>query len=80
MLVQGVLDYAIYMISPEGIVTNWNSGAARIKGYAASEVVGSHFSRFYTQRDRDLGLPVKGKRDLNHTAGHASAGMAERIG
>jgi len=58
MLVQGVLDYAIYMISPEGIVTNWNSGAHRIKGYEAHDIVGQHFSRFYTPEDRASGLPA----------------------
>ena len=58
MLVQGVLDYAIYMISPEGIVTNWNSGAHRIKGYDAAEIVGQHFSRFYTAEERALNMPA----------------------
>jgi PAS domain S-box-containing protein len=59
LLVQGVTDYAIYMLDPEGRVTNWNAGAARIKGYAEAEIVGSHFSRFYTQEDRDAGVPVR---------------------
>jgi PAS domain S-box-containing protein len=57
LLVQGVSDYAIYMLSPEGVVTNWNDGAQRIKGYAEQEVVGSHFSRFYTDTDRIRGIP-----------------------
>jgi PAS domain S-box-containing protein len=51
-LVEGVTDYAIYMLSPEGIVTNWNSGAQRIKGYLADEVIGTHFSRFMRDEDR----------------------------
>jgi PAS domain S-box-containing protein len=55
-LVEGVTDYAIYMLSPEGIVTNWNSGAQRIKGYAADEVIGTHFSRFMREEDREAGL------------------------
>jgi PAS domain S-box-containing protein len=59
LLVQGVTDYAIYMLSPEGLITNWNSGAARIKGYTEGEVIGSHFSRFYTEADRLAGLPGK---------------------
>lgn len=59
LLVQGVTDYAIYMLSPEGIVTNWNAGAERIKGYQAAEVVGTHFSRFYTEADRLAGLPAR---------------------
>jgi len=57
LLVQGVTDYALYMLSPEGIVTNWNSGAERIKGYAEAEIVGSHFSRFYTPEEDAAGVP-----------------------
>jgi PAS domain S-box-containing protein len=59
MLVQGVTDYAIYMLSPEGIITNWNGGAQRIKGFAQEEVVGTHFSRFYAEEDRLNGLPER---------------------
>ena len=51
LLVQGVTDYAIYMLDPEGRVTSWNAGAERIKGYAPSEIIGEHFSRFYTPED-----------------------------
>jgi len=57
MLVQGVRDYAIYMLDTEGRVTNWNSGAQGIKGYTAEEIVGQHFSRFYTDEDRARGEP-----------------------
>lgn len=57
LLVQSVTDYAIYMISPDGIVTNWNSGAERIKGYAPAEIIGSHFSRFYSSEDAAAGEP-----------------------
>ncbi|MBN3851355.1 PAS domain S-box protein [Paraburkholderia sp. Ac-20342] len=60
LLVQGVTDYAIFMLSPEGLVTNWNLGAARIKGYEASEVVGTHFRRFYTAEDIARKLPQRG--------------------
>jgi PAS domain S-box-containing protein len=56
-LVQGVTDYAIYMLDPRGIVTNWNSGAERIKGYTPEEIVGQHFSTFYTEQDRARHLP-----------------------
>lgn len=59
LLVQGVTDYAIFMLSPDGVVTNWNSGAARIKGYTEAEIVGQHFSRFYTEEDRAAGVPVR---------------------
>jgi PAS domain S-box-containing protein len=59
LLVQGVTDYALYMLSPEGVVTNWNSGAERIKGYSQDEIVGNHFSHFYTEEDRAAGVPVR---------------------
>ena len=58
LLVQGVTDYAIYMLSPTGEVTNWNAGAERIKGYSLEEILGSHFSRFYTETDRAQDLPA----------------------
>jgi PAS domain S-box-containing protein len=58
-LVQGVTDYAIYMLDPAGNITNWNSGAERIKGYEAGEIIGQHFSRFYTEQDRGDGVPQK---------------------
>ncbi|MGH1588688.1 ATP-binding protein [Methylobacterium phyllosphaerae] len=47
------------MLNPDGVVTNWNSGAARIKGYTEAEIVGQHFSRFYTDEDRAAGVPVR---------------------
>src|SRR4051794_3060315 len=56
-LVQSVVDYAIFMLDPEGHVSSWNPGAERIKGYPAEEIIGEHFSRFYTPEDRDAGLP-----------------------
>jgi PAS domain S-box-containing protein len=59
LLVQGVTDYAIYMLSPDGEVTNWNAGAERIKGYTEVEVVGSHFSRFYTDEEQAIGMPAR---------------------
>jgi PAS domain S-box-containing protein len=57
LLVDQVVDYAIFMLTPEGIVATWNAGARRIKGYAADEIIGQHFSRFYTEEDRASGLP-----------------------
>jgi PAS domain S-box-containing protein len=57
LLVEGVSDYAIYLLSPEGIVTSWNLGARRIKGYEASEVIGHHFSRFYDAEGIRAGKP-----------------------
>jgi PAS domain S-box-containing protein len=58
-LVQGVKDYALYMLDPDGRVSNWNSGAEAIKGYKAEEIVGQHFSRFYTEEDRARGEPQR---------------------
>ncbi|MGF6273244.1 PAS domain S-box-containing protein [Massilia sp. UYP11] len=59
LLVQGVTDYAIYMLTPEGVVSNWNLGAERIKGYSHDDIVGHHFSLFYTDEDRLRGLPAR---------------------
>ncbi|WP_206245808.1 hybrid sensor histidine kinase/response regulator [Novosphingobium terrae] len=59
MLVQSVTDYAIYMLDPDGIVTSWNAGAERFKGYTPDEIIGQHFSRFYGEEDRDSGLPQR---------------------
>src|SRR3954465_3098539 len=57
MLVESITDYAIYMLDPEGRITNWNAGAQRFKGYTPEEIVGQHFSRFYTEEDRQAELP-----------------------
>jgi PAS domain S-box-containing protein len=59
LLVEGVIDYAIYMLDPNGIISNWNAGAKRIKGYNADEVVGQHFQMFYSPEDREAGLPAR---------------------
>ena len=59
LLVGSIVDYAIYMLDPDGVISNWNAGAERIKGYQAEEVVGRHFSCFYTPEDRATGLPAK---------------------
>lgn len=59
LLVDAITDYAIYMLDPDGIVTNWNAGAQRFKGYAAEEIIGQHFSRFYSPEDRSDGLPAR---------------------
>jgi PAS domain S-box-containing protein len=57
ILLHGVKDYAIYLIDPKGYVASWNAGAQRFKGYAAEEIIGQHFSRFYTQEDIEAGEP-----------------------
>jgi len=65
LLVEAISDYAIYMLDREGNVANWNAGAQRFKGYSASEIVGSNFSRFYTAEDRASGIP---QRNLQRAA------------
>lgn len=60
LLIQSVTDYAIYMLDAEGYVRSWNSGGRRIKGYSDSEIIGQHFSRFYTAEDIANGLPDAG--------------------
>jgi PAS domain S-box-containing protein len=62
LMVESVTDYAIVMLDPEGRVVSWNSGAQRIKGYSAEEIVGQHFSRFYPLEDIERGAP---QRDLD---------------
>jgi PAS domain S-box-containing protein len=57
LLVQGVSDYAIVMLDPEGYVRSWNIGAERINGYRSEEAIGLHFSVFYPEGDRARGLP-----------------------
>src|ERR1051326_7141358 len=59
LLVQSIVDYAIYMLDPKGFVTSWNAGAERIKGFQTEEIVGQHFSKFYTEEDREAGWPKK---------------------
>jgi PAS domain S-box-containing protein len=59
LFVQRVTDYAIFMMDPEGFITEWNAGAERIKGYGAAEVIGKHFSQFYTAEDRADGVPTR---------------------
>jgi PAS domain S-box-containing protein len=62
LLVESITDYAIYMIDPEGRVTTWNSGAERIKGYRADEIIGEPYSRFFTEEDRQAGIPERNLR------------------
>ena len=58
-LVDAVVDYAIFQLDPNGIVATWNSGAQRIKGYSAADIIGHHFSTFYTEEDRAAGVPAR---------------------
>lgn len=62
LLVQSVVDYAIYLLDPDGYICNWNAGGRLIKGYDDKEIIGQHFSRFYVQTDQDAGEPAYGLR------------------
>jgi PAS domain S-box-containing protein len=59
LLVDAITDYAIYMLSPQGHVATWNVGAQRLKGYSQEEIIGRHFSNFYTEEDRAAGEPER---------------------
>jgi PAS domain S-box-containing protein len=59
LLVEGVVDYAIFMLDPDGRVVSWNPGAERIKGYSAGEIIGQHFSRFYPLEDVQADKPAR---------------------
>lgn len=74
LLVREVVDYAIYMLDPGGRVVTWNTGAARIKGYREAEVVGAHFSLFYTPEDRAAGAPERALRTAAETGKFAAEG------
>ena len=78
ILVQGVTDYAIFLLDVDGRITTWNPGAERIKGYTAAEVVGSHFSRFYTPEDRAVDLPRRALRTAAETGRYESQGWRLR--
>jgi PAS domain S-box-containing protein len=78
ILVQGVTDYAIFMLDPEGRVTNWNAGAQRIKGYAPEEIIGEHFSRFYTPEDLAAGTPQKAIEASRETGRYEAEGWRVR--
>jgi len=72
LLVEGVQDYAIYSLDPQGVITSWNVGARRIKGYTAAEIIGRNFSTFYTREDIERSLPAKVlqiAREEGHYAG-----------
>jgi PAS domain S-box-containing protein len=78
LLVQGVTDYAIYMLDRDGNVSNWNAGAERIKGYKAHEIVGRHFSHFYTEADRAKDLPAQALRTAADTGSFQQQGWRVR--
>jgi len=78
LLVEGVTDYAVFMLDPNGIVTNWNAGAQRIKGYKASEIVGRHFEAFYTPEDRADGVPRRALETARREGKFEAEGLRRR--
>jgi PAS domain S-box-containing protein len=78
ILLEGVTDYAIYMLDPTGTVINWNPGAARIKGYSRDEIIGRHFSRFYTDEDRQRGIPQEAIATAARTGKYEAEGWRVR--
>ncbi len=78
LLAQGVTDYAIFMLDLDGTVANWNAGARRIKGYEATEIIGQHFSRFYTEEDRADGVPYRALQQARTTGKFEAEGWRVR--
>jgi PAS domain S-box-containing protein len=77
-LVHSVVDYAIFMLDEEGHVASWNPGAERIKGYAADEILGQHFSRFYTPEDVEARKPLEALETARREGRFAADGWRVR--
>ncbi|HWP59309.1 MAG TPA: ATP-binding protein [Candidatus Acidoferrales bacterium] len=78
LLVEGVNDYAIFMLDPNGLVASWNQGAARLTGYAAEEIIGDHFAKFYLPEDVRKGLPDRGLRTAEREGRYEAEGWRLR--
>ena len=78
LLVQSVVDYAIYMLAPDGRVTSWNAGAERIKGYTQTEIIGQHFSRFYVAEDIEAGVPSRALETARREGRYEAEGWRQR--
>src|SRR5262249_10809988 len=77
-LVEGVVDYAICHLDSNGVVSTWNKGAQRIKGYAPDEIIGSHLSRFYTEEDQAAGVPQEALETARRTGKFEAEGWRVR--
>jgi PAS domain S-box-containing protein len=80
LLVQSVTDYAIFMLDLDGSIANWNAGAERIKGYTAGEIVGQHFSRFYTAEEAAAGVPARALETARREGRYEAEGWRVRKG
>jgi PAS domain S-box-containing protein len=78
LLLDGARDYAIYLLDPTGVVSSWNTGAQRFKGYTADEIIGRHFSLFYTEEDRQIGMPERALRTAHETGTFEAEGWRVR--
>jgi PAS domain S-box-containing protein len=78
LLINAIIDYAIFMLDEKGVVKTWNTGAERLKGYSSDEIVGQPFSVFYTPEDRERGLPQKALATARETGRFASEGWRVR--
>jgi PAS domain S-box-containing protein len=78
LLIDAVTDYAIFMLDTAGNVVSWNPGAERIKGYSSGDIIGQHFSRFYTEDDRQKGLPWTALAIAERTGKYEAEGWRRR--
>src|SRR5262245_31151542 len=78
LLIEGVIDYAIYTISLDGLVVSWNSGANRMKGYSADEIIGRPYASFFTPEDQARGLPALALRTAAETGRYETEGWRVR--
>lgn len=78
LLVQSIIDFAIYMLDSKGHVTSWNAGAERIKGYRAEDIIGRHFSTFFTEEDRAAGVPDRALDAARNAGRHEAEGWRVR--
>src|ERR1700759_1413221 len=78
LLIDAIVDYAIFLMDTDGLVVSWNSGAERLKGYAAEEITGQHFSVFYTPEDRAHGLPQRALQTTRDTGRFSAEGWRVR--
>ena len=79
LLVESSTDYAIFMLDPDGVIVSWNRGAQRIKGYTADEIIGRHFSSFYTPEDLEAGVPQQALKAAADEGRFAAEGWLARI-
>src|SRR6218665_2538881 len=78
LLINSIVDYAIFMLDTDGTVRSWNTGAERLKGYSADEILGKPFSIFYTPEDREKDLPKSALATASETGRFASEGWRVR--